>query len=58
VLKTEFPRSLLGKGVKAYRYFVQSDFHEDGHPDCGVSGSAVVVCRDRAPDSGSIRHEL
>lgn len=52
----QFPRSLLGRRVDRYRYYVWSGFHRDVHPDCGNVDDMVNICFDRAPDAGTIFH--
>ena len=57
-VRIELPRRLLGRGVSQYRWYVTTVFHQDDHPDCGLDGSAVVECFDRAPDRGWILHDI
>jgi hypothetical protein len=57
-LIVQFPRALLGKSISRYRYYVESVFHDDLHPDCGTVDDMVFLCFDRAPEAGWLRHRL
>ena len=47
-----FPRRLLGKGVRSYRWNSYSSFQEADHPECAPTES----CFDIAPNRRLIRH--
>lgn len=58
-LLVEFPKNLLGKNVRRYRWTAETTFHQDGHEECGGSTGVIVYCFDRAPNRGSkMRHRL
>lgn len=57
-LQVEFPRRFLGRSVSRYKWEVTTNFHEEGHPECGTQGSGVISCPDRVPDTGRLAHDL
>ena len=57
-LGVAFPRSLLRKRIKSYRWYVSTAYHESGHKDCDKEGDVVTWCQDEAPNAETVRHKL
>lgn len=51
-----FPPRLLDKGLGSYGWRMTTAYHDNDDADCGDTSGVLVVCVDRAPDSGRYRH--
>lgn len=49
-----FPKRRVGGG--AYRWYAFSNYHRAESRHCGTTSDVAVVCSDRVPDRGMVRH--
>lgn len=51
-----FPRSLLARRLERYGWRLETLYHHDDDPDCGIITDVYVICYDTAPDRGRYEH--